>query len=53
MKFLVLAVVIAAVAIATIWAINTLFPALASPLTFATWCAAVILGGLFSARLKG
>lgn len=32
--------------IATIWALNTLFPALAIPLTFDTWCAALILGGV-------
>ena len=33
--------------IATIWALNTLFPVLAIPLTLDTWCAAVILGGIF------
>ena len=32
--------------IATIWALNTLFPVLAIPYTFDTWAAAVILGGL-------
>ena len=32
--------------IATIWSLNTLFPALAIPLTFDTWCAALILGGV-------
>ena len=32
--------------IATIWALNTLFPALAIPYTFDTWCAAVILGSV-------
>ncbi len=32
--------------IATIWALNTLFPALAIPYTFETWCAAVILGSV-------
>jgi hypothetical protein len=32
--------------IATIWALNTLFPALAIPYTFDTWCAAVILGSI-------
>ena len=31
--------------IATIWALNTLFPVLNIPLTFETWCAVVILGG--------
>ncbi len=50
----VLLIVVLAVAIiilmpcATIWALNTLFPALAIPLTFDTWCAAVILGGVVS-----
>lgn len=32
--------------IAIIWALNTLFPALAIPYTFETWCAAVILGSV-------
>jgi hypothetical protein len=33
--------------IATIWALNTLFPVLDIPFTLDTWCAAVIIGGLF------
>jgi hypothetical protein len=32
--------------IATIWALNTLFPVLAIPYTFDTWCAAVVLGSV-------
>ena len=32
--------------IATIWSLNTLFPALAIPVTFDTWCATLILGGV-------
>ena len=32
--------------VATIWSLNTLFPALAIPLTFDTWAAALILGGV-------
>jgi len=32
--------------IATIWSLNTLFPALAIPLSFDTWIAAVVLGGV-------
>jgi len=32
--------------LATIWSLNTLFPALAIPVTFDTWMAAVILGGV-------
>ena len=30
----------------TIWALNTLFPALAIPYDFFTWAAVVILGGV-------
>ena len=30
--------------IVTIWSINTLFPALAIPTTFETWCAVILLG---------
>ena len=51
-KILLIIVLVAALIIlmpcATIWALNTLFPALAIPLTFDTWCAAVILGGVVS-----
>ena len=32
--------------IATIWSLNTLFPALAIPIGFDTWAAALILGGV-------
>ena len=32
--------------IATIWSLNTLFPALAIPLSFDTWIATVVLGGV-------
>jgi hypothetical protein len=32
--------------LATIWSLNTLFPALAIPVTFETWVATVILGGV-------
>lgn len=32
--------------IATIWSLNTLFPVLAIPLTFDTWCATIVLGGV-------
>ena len=38
--------------IATIWASNTLFPALAIPFTFDTWVAAVILGGVFKTSIS-
>lgn len=33
--------------IATIWAMNTLFPTLAIPYTLETWLATVIIGGIF------
>lgn len=37
--------------IATIWSLNTLFPALAIPVNFDTWCAAAVLGGILSAKI--
>ena len=37
--------------ILTIWALNTLFPALAIPFTIETWFAVVILGGLFKTKV--
>ena len=37
---------IALVPIATIWSLNTLFPVLNIPVSFDTWCAALILGGV-------
>ncbi len=38
--------------IITIWALNTLFPVLAIPTNFATWFAALWLGGFIAARVK-
>jgi hypothetical protein len=38
--------VIVLMPLATIWSLNTLFPALAIPTTFETWMATVILGGV-------
>ena len=32
--------------IATIWSLNTLFPALAIPVTVETWMASLVLGGV-------
>jgi hypothetical protein len=32
--------------IATIWSLNTLFPVLAIPLSFETWIATIVLGGV-------
>ena len=37
--------------ILTIWALNTLFPALAIPYTIETWFAVVILGALFKSKV--
>lgn len=42
--FVVLILILAPVA--TIWSLNTLFPALNIPISFDTWCAALILGGV-------
>jgi hypothetical protein len=50
MKILILGVIILALIIimpvATIWSLNTLFPALAIPITFDTWIATIVLGGV-------
>lgn len=37
--------------ILTIWALNTLFPALAIPYSIETWFAVVILGALFKSKV--
>ena len=37
--------------IATIWSLNTLFPALNIPYDFDHWCAVVILGGVFKTSI--
>ena len=42
--FVVLLIILAP--IATIWSLNTLFPALAIPVTFDTWMASLVLGGV-------
>lgn len=36
--------------ILTIWALNTLFPALSIPTTFDTWLAALIVNGMLYSR---
>lgn len=38
--------------ILTIWAINTLFPTLAIPYTFDTWCAIILLKGFVSVTVN-
>ena len=37
--------------LATIWAMNTLFPALAIPYTWETWLSVIIIGGLFKSSV--
>jgi hypothetical protein len=37
--------------IATIWALNTLFPVVAIPYTFETWVAVVVVGALFKSKV--
>ena len=55
-KLIVYAVLITALLAAgpllVIWSLNTLFPALLIPYTLNTWAAAVLLGGLLSAKFK-
>jgi hypothetical protein len=36
----------------SIWCLNTLFPSLAIPYTWDTWLATVLLGSLFTVRVK-
>ena len=36
----------------TIWALNTLFPALAIPYTFWTWLATICLGGAIKSNVN-
>lgn len=38
--------------LATLWALNTLFPVLAIEYTFSTWLASFVLSGAMSAGLK-
>jgi len=38
--------------IATIWAVNTLFPALAVAYTLETWFAVVVLGAFFRTKVS-
>lgn len=38
--------------LATIWALNTLFPVLAIPYTFLTWLAVIVLGSALRANVS-
>jgi hypothetical protein len=50
MKYLIIIGIVLALIVlmpvATIWSLNTLFPALAIPLSIDTWLATIILGGV-------
>ena len=52
MKVLLIILLVCAIVVlmpcAVIWSLNTLFPALAIPLTFDTWCATIVLSGAVS-----
>jgi len=43
---LLIVILVVLMPLATIWSLNTLFPVLAIPMTFDTWCASLILGGV-------
>ena len=36
----------------SIWALNTLFPVLAIPYTFDTWCAAILIKGFLTVSVS-
>jgi len=48
----VVAVLVAIGPLLTLWALNTLFPALNIPYDFSTWAAVVILGAAFKTNVK-
>ena len=47
-----IAVVLALGPLLTLWALNTLFPALDIPYDFSTWAAVAILGAAFKTNVK-
>jgi len=50
--FLVVILAVAMGPLVTIWALNSLFPALAIPYTFSTWLAVIIVGAVLRARVE-
>ena len=50
--FLLVVLAVAAGPLVTIWALNSLFPALAIPYTFSTWLAVIIVGAVLRARVE-
>ena len=47
-----IAVVLALGPLLTLWALNTLFPALDIPYDFSTWAAVAIIGAAFKTNVK-
>jgi hypothetical protein len=48
----VIAIIIVAGPLLTLWSLNTLFPALAIPYDIYTWFAVIILAGVFKSNVK-
>lgn len=48
----VIAVIIVAGPLLTLWSLNTLFPVLAIPYDIYTWFAVIILAGVFKSNVK-
>lgn len=48
----VIAVIIVAGPLLTLWSLNTLFPVLAIPYNIYTWFAVIILAGVFKSNVK-
>ena len=48
----IIAIIIIAGPLLTLWAMNTLFPALAIPYSIETWFAVIILAGVFKSNVK-
>jgi len=48
----VVAILVAIGPLLTLWALNTLFPALNIPYDFSTWASVVILGAAFKTNVK-
>lgn len=54
--FLLVCIIIALIVLtplASIWALNTLFPVLAIPYNFWTWLAVLIIEGMLKSQVKG
>jgi len=49
--FILIALLVVFGPLVSIWALNTLFPVLAIPYTFETWCAVVLIKGLLTVQV--